>query len=367
MGGAIENFLSDPSGSEQVTECFTQLLDSSTDQSSIARFLTYLHETGLDRKPEVIKQAVEVLRGAALKWELGPTTRLETQGEALATLADRHDVCVDIVGTGGDGHNTFNVSTTAAIVAAGVPGIRVIKHGNKASTSSSGSADILKSYGCNLTLQPTDIPSLTSPFLFLLAPIWNPALGNVAAVRKSLPHPTIFNILGPLLNPAPIDSRVIGVHSPALGPIYIDAFSLLNPTGKCMVVCGDERLDEISPAGRSSIWTYDAIHGTASGSLHPSDFGLRCHTLASVRGGTPNENVRILVDLIDGKLSVGDAILDYVLINCTALLTMSGVARDYKHGVEMSLDSISSGRAKMALEKFRSESTTIKTTTGLSS
>ena len=359
---SIETFLRDPEGSEaSIARCFLQLLDPTTSQLEIAKFLVYLHESGRDRDPAVIAQAVTVLKEVALEWPLSETGDLSTQGEVLEQLTDRKTVCVDIVGTGGDGHNTYNVSTTAAIVAAGVPGVRVIKHGNKASTSSSGSADILRSYGCNLLLSPNDIPALKSSFLFLLAPIWNPALANVAAIRKSLPHPTIFNILGPLLNPAPIDARIIGVHSPELGQVFIDAFAQLNPRGRCMIVCGDERLDEISPAGTTNIWTYDDITGIQRGQIDPSMFGMARHSLDSVRGGTPEENASVLNDILGNKREIGDAVLDYVLINCAALLYVSGIAKGYSEGIQLSLESIRSGRAKDALDRFRDEGTAAST------
>lgn len=358
MADPIEDFLADPDhGHSLISKCFTQILSPNTAQTSIANFLVYLHNSGLDRDPLVITQAVNVLKGAALKWPIAESTRsMKAQGETLDALADAQKICVDIVGTGGDGHNTFNVSTAAAIVAAGVPRIRVIKHGNKASTSASGSADILTSYGCNLDLNPSDIPALSSSFLFLLAPIWNPALKNVAAIRKQLRHPTIFNILGPLLNPAPIEARIIGVHSPELGPVFIESFSKLNPHGRCMIVCGDERLDEISPAGSTTIWTYDETNGIQTGSIKPEEFGLARHSLESVKSGSPEENAALLTELLSGRRKVGDPVLDYIVINCAALLRVSGVVKDYQEGVELALDSIKSGAAERALATFRVES-----------
>lgn len=354
----LEEFLYSPDHNQSlVSDCFLQILMPSTSQSLIERFLVYMHESRLDREPAIITRAVDVLKGAALKWPLDqPASAIKTQGEVLNTLTDSQTIRVDIVGTGGDGHNTFNVSTAAAIVAAGVPHIRVIKHGNKASTSASGSADILRSYGCNLLLNPADIPALSSSFLFLLAPIWNPALANVAAIRKSLKHPTIFNILGPLLNPAPIQARIIGVHSPELGPVFIESFAKLNPQGRCMIVCGEERLDEISPAGPTNVWLYDKETGIQQTSITPEDFGVTPHPLDSVKSGSPEENATLLNELLKGKTELGDPVLDYILINCAALLKISGVAKDYKHGVTLALESIKSGAAERALVTFKEES-----------
>ncbi|ORY84797.1 glycosyl transferase family, a/b domain-domain-containing protein [Protomyces lactucae-debilis] len=344
----MEDFLAGPKPEAGlISSCFTQILDPSASPDLIAHFLTKLHETKLDRHPDVIAAAVLVLRDAALKWHIDSTH----------TRKDAHPVCVDIVGTGGDGHNTYNVSTTAAVVAAGVPGIRVIKHGNKASTSTSGSADVLKSYGCELLLQPQHIPSLTSPFTFLLASIWHPALARVAPVRKTLTHPTIFNILGPLLNPAPIDARIIGVHSPELGRVFAESFAKLNPHGRCMIVCGRERLDELSPAGETDCWIYTPESGIVQDIQTPEQFGLSRHPLSSVAGGSPADNATTLAEILDGKREAGDAILDYVLLNCAALLVIAGVTKDKRAAVGLARESIASGRAKQALDTFRDEST----------
>ncbi|KAK7689973.1 hypothetical protein QCA50_006613 [Cerrena zonata] len=252
------------------------------------------------------------------------------------------DFVVDIVGTGGDGHNTFNVSTTAAIVAAGA-GARVIKHGSRASTSSSGSADLLQSLGCLFTppTPGTPMPIANIPFTFILAPHYHPALAFIAPYRKALPFRTMFNVLGPLINPACPKGMVVGVAEPELG--------------RALVVCGAEKLDEISCAGNTDAWELRDGQITKL-TLHPSSFGLKTHSLADVAGGTPTENAETFKQLLTSGENIPEKLtphLDFVLLNAAALLVVSGVAKDFVEGVALGRKSITSGKAWEALQLFR--------------
>ncbi|BFZ53419.1 anthranilate phosphoribosyltransferase [Savitreella phatthalungensis] len=371
----MDEFLREPRASVSlITRCFEEIVsgDQLPDyETTVRAFLTRLHETSLDRDPEVLSAAASVLRCAANRWPISTNPKPTDPGTTV----------VDIVGTGGDGHNTYNVSTTAAIVCAGHPAIKVIKHGNKASTSASGSADILRSYGCELMLTPSALvadvggsgESLVDrcPFVFLLAPMWHPAMLRVAPIRKSLTHPTIFNLLGPLLNPAPIHARIIGVHSANLGHTFCNAFALLQPEGRCMIVCGrtgdaaggdgvGRGLDEISPAGVTDTWTYTPEDGVVKGDLHPErDFGISLHRLEDVRSGTPEENARTLGEILGGGGGGrirGDPVYDYVLLNAAALVVLARAETDYKAAVAAAETAITSGRAKAALDLFRDTS-----------
>ena len=316
----------------------------------------------------------------------------------------------DIVGTGGDGHNTFNVSTTAAIVAAGA-GLRVYKvrprppscslplslegrrkltrsmtlaqHGNKAATSSSGSADILLSLGCPVTtLPPSSLSTVASrsPFLFLFAPSYHPAMVRVAPIRKQLAFPTVFNALGPLINPARPGAMIVGVHSEYLGGVFAEALRLTG-VRRAWVVCGAEGLDEISPAGEThvrrllppslppllslaraaprltlptpqQVWDLDNDTITRR-TVHPRDFGLHPTPLSTVAGGTPLDNSLTLTALLDGRLARDSPVETFVVLNAAALLVVSGKARDEREGVEMARRSIAEGGARRALESFR--------------
>ncbi|KAH8979884.1 glycosyl transferase [Lactarius akahatsu] len=246
---------------------------------------------------------------------------------AIVNDADKHFI-VDIVGTGGDGHNTFNVSTTAAMIAAGA-GARVIKHGSGASTSSSGSADLLHALGCVFTPprggKPSPVPDI--PLVFLLAPHYHPSLAALAPARRALPFRTLFNALGPLLNPARPRGMLVGVAEPALGPPYVAALRAAG-VRRGFVVCGAEGLDEISCAGDTRAWE------------------LR-------EDGENAATLRALLTSGDDIPEHLTPILDFVLLNAAALLVVAGRADDFVDGVALAKEAVTSGKAWRALEWFR--------------
>lgn len=318
----------------------------------VSAFLALLRGAGVDHYPAFISAAVVRMMEAAhgIAAQLAP--ELAARG------------FVDIVGTGGDGQNTFNVSTTASVVAAGM-GIPVCKHGGKASTSASGAGDLLTSLGVNLAnVDAARAPAILarSPYCFLFAPTFHPAMAQIAPIRKQLGVPTIFNILGPLLNPAPLKARVIGVYAEPLGDVFARAVLRLNklagrPDSRALIVWGTEGLDEISPAGTTKVWTVDSHADDDDAAitvsyLHPGDFGLPVHPLSSVKSGTPAENADVVRLLVENKLPENHPILDYVLMNSAALAYVEGTATDLKHGVALARESIASGRAKAALDTF---------------
>ncbi|KIO20286.1 hypothetical protein M407DRAFT_245869 [Tulasnella calospora MUT 4182] len=306
----------------------------------IGAFLMALKYSGKAHDDIIISAAAEVMRSYAIG----------------VKLEGSDDFVVDIVGTGGDGHNTFNVSTSAAIVAAGA-GARVCKHGSKASTSSSGSADILAALGCHHP-PATNAPLPKIPFVFLAAGNYHPAIGALASIRKSLPFRTIFNVLGPLLNPARPKGMVLGVYIKALGPVFARA---LRDAGvqRAFVVCGQEGLDELSIAGGSWIWSLENGQITES-VIHPSHFGLTAQPLDFVVGSTPKVNAATLTALLKNQPAPDlpapaslDAIRDFVLLNASALLVVAGVASDFKDGVKRARESLENGKAWEALLAFR--------------
>ncbi|KAF7370685.1 Anthranilate phosphoribosyltransferase, TrpD [Mycena sanguinolenta] len=307
----------------------------------IGAFLAALHIHRVERRPDSLAAAAAVLRDRSLK-----ATVEEPEG----------DFIVDIVGTGGDGYNLFNVSTTAGIVAAGA-GARVIKHGSRASTSSSGSADLLQALGCHFAAPApgavsTPIPRM--PFTFILAPHYHPSLAFIAPYRKSLPFRTMFNVLGPLINPARPQGMVLGVAEPEIG--YTFASSLREGgVERALVVCGYEKLDEISCAGPTYAW--ELLNGQITEkTLSPELFGLQAHPLSTVAGGSPQENADTFRKLLTSGKEIPESlkpVLDFVLINASALLVVAGLAEDYSHGAKLALDSITSGKAWSALQSFR--------------
>lgn len=213
------------------------------------------------------------------------------------------------------------------------------KHGNNASTSKSGSADLLLAASPAPVIAATTAPTLPSiysntNYAFLYAREWHPGMRHAAAVRKELPFRTIFNLLGPLANPVQnsglIETRILGVAKKDMGPVFAESL-LLGGAKKGMVVCGDEDLDELSCAGKTHIWMLKTTPDNATPSvdnftLTPQDFGLTPHPLASVAGGkSPAENAVILKTILDGTIDHADPVLVFVLINTAALLVTSGI------------------------------------------
>ncbi|RPA74243.1 anthranilate phosphoribosyltransferase [Ascobolus immersus RN42] len=320
----------------QILTTITAILSGTVNPVQTASFLTALHLTHLDTHPDVIAAGALALRsvGIPIPFPTPPSNPALARGSYRGGL-------VDIVGTGGDGHNTFNVSTTSSILAAAF--LNVAKHGNKASTSASGSADILVAMGADLAgVTPQKVVShFTEPdaeggrYVFLYAPTFHPSLGAVAPIRKLLGHRTLFNLLGPLVNPIDysleggLEARIIGVAKYSMGRVFAEALRELGCT-KGMVVSGREGLDEVSCQGGSYVWQLveeGARVEVREYEIHPTvTFGLPVHELTEVAGGkSPEENAVILTKLLNNELPEGDAILDFVLINTATLFVSAGL------------------------------------------
>ncbi|KAI9885291.1 MAG: hypothetical protein M1823_002919 [Watsoniomyces obsoletus] len=330
--------------------------------------LTALHFTGWDRRADVIARCAQVMREAASTVDISSLQQV-VQKRNLAQGRYRGGLC-DIVGTGGDNHSTFNVSTTASIIASSH--LLVAKHGNRASTSMSGSADVLTSM---LPLppkleyvQPSILSGIyeRSNYAFLYAPVFHPGMRHVATVRKELGWRTIFNLLGPLANPVHdlIEARIIGVARRDLGPVFAEALRM-SGARKAMVVCGKEDLDEISCAGKTFCWRLIEVANPAypkdrdndgddddddddddtsdddelsprrtiveveSFTICPADFGLPAHSLSTVAPGmSPSANAALLKRLLENDLPKDDPVLHFVLMNTAALLEVAGVCYD---------------------------------------
>ncbi|WWC65206.1 anthranilate phosphoribosyltransferase [Kwoniella dejecticola CBS 10117] len=342
---------------EDCAQCFRHLCVQGASDAQAGAFLTALTLSGLESSPDIVAACASVLREHAIS-----VTDLIPEGDGYAGL-------VDIVGTGGDGWDTYNVSTTAAVVVAGA-GVRVAKHGSKAATSTSGSADLLLSLDCRLAFPVSEVHTFLehSPFLFLFAPHYHPSLAHIAPIRRSLNFRTIFNVLGPLINPARPQRMLLGVAKKELGDTFAEVLRLLK-VERALVVCGKEGLDEISPAGET--WTWWLENGEITkGEIHPTkDFGLPLHSLASVRGATPDLNALTFQSImsnspapshlsspVDSDSPSLDTIRDYVLLNAAALLHVSGKAKSWKEGVDIARETIESGGAQAAFEGFRDAS-----------
>ncbi|MGP8319895.1 MAG: anthranilate phosphoribosyltransferase [Methanosarcinaceae archaeon] len=255
---------------------------------------------------------------------------------------------VDTCGTGGDIHNTINVSTAAAIVTAGA-GVPVAKHGNYSITSLSGSADVLKELGIKIDQTPEDVKKSieTVGIGFMLAPVFHPAMKRVAGPRKELGIRTVFNILGPLTNPANAKAQVIGVFDRSLCEPLAEVLKKLG-TQRALVVHGDG-MDEISNI--SDTYIAELKNGKVSTyTLAPEDIGIKCAVANDIAGGTPQENAQDIIHILKGEKGPKR---DIVVINTAATLYVAGKADSIKDGVSLAEDTIDSGKAMEKLDQFR--------------
>ena len=255
---------------------------------------------------------------------------------------------VDTCGTGGDVHNTINVSTAAAIVTAGA-GVSVAKHGNYSITSLSGSADVLKELGIKIDRIPEDVRKSieTAGIGFMLAPVFHPAMKRVGGLRKELGVRTVFNILGPLTNPANAKAQVIGVFDKSLCKPLAEVLKKLG-TERALVVHGDG-MDEISNI--SETYVAELKDGKVSTyTLMPEDLGIKCAVANDIAGGTPAENAQDIIYILKGEKGPKR---DIVVMNAAAALYVAGKADSIKDAVSLAEDAIDSGKAMEKLDRFR--------------
>ena len=256
---------------------------------------------------------------------------------------------LEIVGTGGDRAGSFNISTTTAFVAAAA-GIKVAKHGNRAASSKSGTADCLEALGANINLEPEKCVSLLEDagFCFFFAQKYHTSMKYVGAIRRELGFRTVFNILGPLTNPIKPSRQLLGVYDEyLLEPLAKVLTSLGVKNG--MVVYGREKLDELSTAGETAVCEFN--NGEYSSYvLTPEQFGLTRSTKKDLEGGTPEENAAITRDILSGK-DKGPK-FETVLMNAGAALYISGKATDIADGIEKARELIDNGEALKAMERF---------------
>ena len=305
----------------------------------------------------------EIMSGNATDAQIGAImAALATKGETFSELAGaaramrrkatriqtNADVVVDTCGTGGDGSNTFNISTTAAFVVAGC-GVTVAKHGNRSVSSKCGSADLLEALGVNLELGPEGVEEAVRQIGigFLFAPLFHGAMRYAARARKELGVRSIFNMLGPLTNPAGANCQLIGVYAPELTEMFAQALQLLGAR-RAFVVHGHEGLDEISVCAPTRvselnngfIRTYD---------ISPEQLLGRTADPMDMAGGTPAENAEITIKILSGEKGPRR---DVVVVNAGAALVAAGVAQDFREGIRMAEAAIDQGRALQKLEEL---------------
>ena len=315
---------STPLSRESAAQAFADILDARTSEEAIAGFLIALAERG--------ETSIEIAEAArALRERLLP----------VRAPAGAIDVC----GTGGDGHHTLNVSTAVALVVAAC-GVPVAKHGNRAASSKAGAADTLEALGLDMDRAGASAEATLAELGigFLFAANHHPAMRRITPIRKRIGRRTIFNLMGPLANPARVGRQLIGIARPDYAPVYAEALAMLGSEA-ALVVSGEEGLDEVSGAGPTVVVSVGAADLPAR--LTPEDAGLPRHPISAIRGGDAAHNALALRRLLRGEPG---AYRDAVLLNAAVALTLVG--ETLPSGVARAAATLDSGAADALLSRW---------------
>ncbi len=316
---------------EEMNNAATQIFDQIASADEIKQFLIALHQKG-----ETVEEIVGLV-------DVVMANKIPVRNNATHYF--------DNCGTGGDQLNTFNISTTTAFVLAGC-GVPIAKHGNRRISSQSGSSDVLEALGIDTVQTPDQIAVQLSTLqiAFLHAPNFHPKLGSLRDIRSEIPHATIFNLIGPLCNPAPLHSQIVGINRAELLETYAQALHLLG-RNRAIVISGADGLDEASLHGVTQYVTL--LNGDIKiHSISPEQLGFERISINDIRGGTATQNADILVDILNNKQS---AFFDTVLLNAAFGLMAHGVTSNFGKAFQLARNSISSGKAiakLRALQQF---------------
>ncbi len=322
----------------------TEVLTGQCTDAQIAALLVALHMKG--ETVEEIVGFAEAIRAAATSLELHTDSVLDASGTG-------RDALVDTCGTGGDTSGTFNISTATAFVVAGA-GVRVAKHGNRSVTSKCGSADVMEALGVNINLPPERVTACLEEvgIAFLFAPAMHSAMKYVQPARRELRLRTVFNLLGPLTNPARATCQVVGVYSADLVEKLAEALSMLG-LHRALVVHGSDGLDEITIGGSTRIG--EVREGRVrTYEVTPEEFGLQRANLEDISGGDATLNAKLIREVLAGEKS---ARRDVVVLNAAAALVAAGRADHLRNAVPLAAEAIDSGAAAAKLEALISFST----------
>ena len=315
---------------EEMTLTMEEITSGQATPAQIASLITALRLKG--ETVEEITAAARVMRDKAIPIEVA-------RGPGVPVL-------VDTCGTGGDQIHTFNISTATAFVVAGA-GVRVAKHGNRSVSSSSGSADVCEALGINLDLSPEEVARSVDEhgIGFLFAPALHGTMKHAIGPRREIGIRTIFNILGPLTNPAGAEVQILGVFRKDLPGVMAEVLGKLG-CRRAMVVHGEDGMDEITTTGSSHVaeWQDGRVRQYT---VHPEDFGIPVGTIDEIRGGNAEENARIILELFEGKKG---GKRDIVLLNAGAALHAAGSADTIEKGIELARQAIDDGKAMERLQ-----------------
>ena len=302
----------------------------------------------------------EIMTGNATPAQIGAfLTGMRIRGESpeaiaagLTVMQAHAEPCpaadvIDICGTGGDGIDTINVSTAAGFVVAAA-GVRVAKHGNRAASSKCGSADVLEALGARIDLGGEQVAKVIDAcgFGFLFAQRFHPAMRHVGGPRRELAVRSLFNILGPLSNPANPRAQLVGVGAAVIGPVVAEALAMRGM--RAMVVHSTDGMDEISTAAPTLVWTVGE-GSVAESEVRPGDFGVSEYPLRDIAGGDASQNAGDILAILDGA---DGPKTDFVLMNAAAALHIAGSAPDLPQGVTLAREAIASGRAREVLDRY---------------
>lgn len=313
---------------EEATQVMNEIMEGEATEAQIASFITALRMKG--ETVEEITSCAQVMREHA--------TFIRSEG-----------TIVDTCGTGGDPLNTFNISTTSAFVVAGA-GLKVAKHGNRAVSSQSGSADVISALGVNLEASPEKVEECLNKIGigFLYAPLLHKAMKYAIGPRRQVGIRTIFNILGPLTNPARANAQVLGVYSPSLTSPLAQVLANLG-VKHAFVVYGMDGLDELSITGETKV--SEMVNKKVKDYIvTPEELGLKRASIEDISGGTAKEGAQIILDLLKGK---GGPRRDVVLLNASAAIVAGGKANNLPEGIKLAEESIDSGKALEKLELLK--------------
>jgi len=317
---------------EQAEAAMMEIMNGQATPSQISAFLI-----GLKKKGETVDEITAIARV------------MRTFSRTVSPRVDGY--LLDTCGTGGDRTKTFNVSTTAAFVIAAA-GVRVAKHGNRSFTSHCGSADVLEQLGVKLEIEPALVEKAIEEIGigFMFAPNFHPAMKNVASIRREIGVRTVFNILGPLTNPAGTNAQLIGVYeSELLEPMCVAAHNL--GARSVMTVYGLDGIDEISLTGKTLI-VKQQNGKTVREEIVPEDLGLTKTTSEMLAGGDPEQNAQITARILSGHLGRDDPRVQIVAANAAAGLVLCEATEDMKTGVELALNAVENGKALRILRKL---------------
>ena len=318
---AIEALVSGRSLSmEEASSVMREIMEGEATPAQLGAFLTALRVKG--ETPQEMAGMAFVMREKALKVEVDGTL-------------------VDTAGTGGDGKGSFNISTAAAFVAAACD-LRVAKHGNRAASGPCGSADLLEALGVKIDLGPDGVKRCIEEvgIGFMFAQTFHPAMRHAAPVRRELGIRTVFNILGPLTNPAGARRQLLGVADASLGDKMAEVLNLLG-SQHCLVAHGEDGLDELTLGASNRLWEVEGGK-VRSFSISPQDLGLPSVPIEQIKGGSREENAQILRRLFQGEEG---PVKNVVLLNSAAVLLVGGKAPDLRDGIGIALEAIDSGEA----------------------